>query len=309
MTRADEYHNIGTAIAKRGNPKELAAWIAGFFERCGPQEWHILSACAREHHITLRVRHFHPQGELVYVTWDRGRNRWHTSVHGFLSDALLAEWLGVPIPYLLGFCDALELFPDTVLLDSQFCGDHLEKLFGAREELEDARERALREQIKAAESRRKYLEKRRNFSEGDLCNRAAARARRAERKRWVAEVRTLRAALKEKIGQYDLHGEIPPILSAVHGARPLHLGVGIVSGVYFLVDKEANAVVYIGQSTNIAARVGAHFSDRVGFDWVGYLPVERDLLLEVERKWIDHFLPIHNHDSATWKARRERASV
>jgi hypothetical protein len=82
---------------------------------------------------------------------------------------------------------------------------------------------------------------------------------------------------------------MPPALSVVPG---LYQIPGILrSGIYFLC--EANDVVYVGQSVNVAARVGDHQNSKK-FDQIYYLPWPPDDLDRIEGAFIRAIKPRFN---------------
>lgn len=81
---------------------------------------------------------------------------------------------------------------------------------------------------------------------------------------------------------------MPAGLAEVRGLRRfngLHL-----SAVYFLICR--GEVVYVGQSTNLASRIGGHGDKE--FDQVVFLPVGRSRLDAVENEWIEKLRPRYN---------------
>jgi hypothetical protein len=62
-------------------------------------------------------------------------------------------------------------------------------------------------------------------------------------------------------------------------------------GVYILM--QGTEVVYVGQSSNVARRIGAHVGDKA-FDRAMYKPVAKSQLLTVEARFINKFAPIYN---------------
>jgi hypothetical protein len=61
-------------------------------------------------------------------------------------------------------------------------------------------------------------------------------------------------------------------------------------GVYFLIKQER--VIYIGQATNLLARLASH--QVRDYDSVGFIPAPAELLDELEGYWIAAFHPEHN---------------
>lgn len=63
-------------------------------------------------------------------------------------------------------------------------------------------------------------------------------------------------------------------------------------GVYFLIA--ANQIVYVGQSTDIHARVSQHRRQWKSFDSYTYIPCQASQLLDLERHYITAFRPRMN---------------
>ena len=64
-------------------------------------------------------------------------------------------------------------------------------------------------------------------------------------------------------------------------------------GLYFLIEK--NEIVYIGQSSNVIARIHAHSGNkRKPFDSFAWLPCNKNDLDEMETAYISFFEPIYN---------------
>ena len=76
------------------------------------------------------------------------------------------------------------------------------------------------------------------------------------------------------------------------------------SGIYFLIQD--GEVVYVGQASNVLARVGKHASDR-DFDAWTWLPVPIGNLTRTERAYIDYLRPRLNRDNRFLKAIRRAA--
>lgn len=81
---------------------------------------------------------------------------------------------------------------------------------------------------------------------------------------------------------------LPPSLQSLAGKLRLHHDMDGFSGVYFLCCQDE--VVYIGQSTNIPARIGQHRGDKT-FDRAYWMPVPAHRLDEVEGAMIRHYRP------------------
>lgn len=75
------------------------------------------------------------------------------------------------------------------------------------------------------------------------------------------------------------------------------------SGVYLLWKDDE--LVYVGQSVNIAKRLGTHAGQKE-FTHVAYLSVPEHLLDRVERAFLDAFVPPLNTDPKTSAIRRQR---
>lgn len=71
------------------------------------------------------------------------------------------------------------------------------------------------------------------------------------------------------------------------------LSYRFTSGVYFLKDN--SEVVYVGQSTNVIARIGAGHADKI-FNEITFIPCDKKYLGETERFWIKKFQPRYNKD-------------
>ena len=88
--------------------------------------------------------------------------------------------------------------------------------------------------------------------------------------------------------------DLPPHLmieeeDVVFEAQPINS----VCGIYFLVRK--NAIVYVGQTTNIFQRLGEHIKTKP-FDSVTFLPIDDPDDLDLfEAHYIEKFNPILNH--------------
>ena len=63
------------------------------------------------------------------------------------------------------------------------------------------------------------------------------------------------------------------------------------TAIYFLIGD--NEVVYVGQSTNLYARVGSPREDKI-WDRIFFLPVPPQELNETERSWIARLRPRYN---------------
>jgi hypothetical protein len=74
-------------------------------------------------------------------------------------------------------------------------------------------------------------------------------------------------------------------------------------GIYALFD--GDALVYIGQSTNVYWRVGQHMAEKQ-FTSACYVSVPKERLDEVERLLLDVYLPVLNQDSKTRSLRRQQ---
>jgi hypothetical protein len=140
--------------------------------------------------------------------------------------------------------------------------------------------------------------------------RAERTARVAERKQLAQERQKHRAVInslnrlvrQRKISERYLDElsrlELPALASlpivpldastVVATARPL--SVAVICGVYFLVEE--SRIVYVGQSTNVLARIQSHTDKR--FDAVAVLPVAAEHLDAMEAYYIDRFTPALN---------------
>lgn len=66
----------------------------------------------------------------------------------------------------------------------------------------------------------------------------------------------------------------------------------LATGVYFLIN--TNKVVYVGQSTNVYARISSHW-DKV-FDSFAFIPCEKEMLDKLESLYIHVLRPTLNGD-------------
>jgi predicted DNA-binding transcriptional regulator AlpA len=81
--------------------------------------------------------------------------------------------------------------------------------------------------------------------------------------------------------------------ASIEAVRAAAFPVKQVTGIYFLFDDDE--LVYIGQSSNIMQRVGAHLYEAVkGFNKVAYIAIERARLDEIEAAMIRKFRPPYN---------------
>jgi excinuclease UvrABC nuclease subunit len=79
------------------------------------------------------------------------------------------------------------------------------------------------------------------------------------------------------------------------------------AGIYFLLQGEK--IVYIGQSTNIYARVCSHITEgKKTFDNVRVYYTNKNLD-GLERKLINHYLPLYNNDSKTRMIKNKGGTV
>jgi hypothetical protein len=77
--------------------------------------------------------------------------------------------------------------------------------------------------------------------------------------------------------------ELPSESAIVSRAQP----IGPRSGVYFLVDSSLREVVYVGQTTNLFLRLGAHLSEgEISFDSCYWIPFRRRVLNDAEGHFI-----------------------
>ncbi|ACT52088.1 LuxR C-terminal-related transcriptional regulator [Methylovorus glucosotrophus] len=82
-----------------------------------------------------------------------------------------------------------------------------------------------------------------------------------------------------------------PLEEIIHTS--MHIDSIIICGIYFLIQD--SVVVYIGQSTDVLARLKAHrMAKLIQFTSVTIIPAERKLLNELEKRYIVHLVPIHN---------------
>lgn len=79
------------------------------------------------------------------------------------------------------------------------------------------------------------------------------------------------------------------------------------SGVYFLLMHRS--VVYVGQSVNVAQRLGQHAKSKKEFNRWCFIPVEPHRLDQVERAFIDVLMPPLNFDAKTRSVRKNEASL
>ena len=63
-------------------------------------------------------------------------------------------------------------------------------------------------------------------------------------------------------------------------------------GVYFLIDRDE--IVYVGQATNVHARVAAHTRNWKQFDSYTYIPCPKEQLDALERHYIQRLQPALN---------------
>lgn len=92
-----------------------------------------------------------------------------------------------------------------------------------------------------------------------------------------------------------------PIEEIVKGAKRAR-----ISGVYFLMDHKKN-VVYIGQSKNLFARIGAHIKDNSKlFTHYAYIEIHPTALSEAERDYIQILKPKFNIMGLKWLRQAEQ---
>lgn len=80
--------------------------------------------------------------------------------------------------------------------------------------------------------------------------------------------------------------------------------VEYLTGIYFLISN--GKVVYVGQTTNVVARVSNHVPVKK-FDRWAYVTCDPDQLNEWERAYIEKFDPIYNRDWTTLAMKKQRA--
>ena len=76
----------------------------------------------------------------------------------------------------------------------------------------------------------------------------------------------------------------------------------IICGVYFLIKN--GFIVYVGQSTNVLARISVHGNNK-SFDSFKCIRVPEKLLYKVERYFIRRFMPKLNNDPYISRIRKE----
>jgi predicted DNA-binding transcriptional regulator AlpA len=78
------------------------------------------------------------------------------------------------------------------------------------------------------------------------------------------------------------------------------------SGIYFLI--KGGAIVYVGQSINVPARISTHAAEKV-FDSWHWIPCPRKSLDLWERLYLNALLPPLNRDQETLKMARAKVKV
>lgn len=77
-----------------------------------------------------------------------------------------------------------------------------------------------------------------------------------------------------------------------------------ISGVYFLIKD--NVIVYIGQSINCKGRILEHIREgNKKFDFAKIVRCDINDLAEMERLFLDYYLPKYNTDGLTRKLKRK----
>jgi len=97
--------------------------------------------------------------------------------------------------------------------------------------------------------------------------------------------------VRNRSGRSDITG-IPTQLLPIYQAIDRYEGHIYPSCVYFLCQN--GLIVYVGQTTNIAQRIGEHLSSGKIFDEVFTLPIHPSRLRNVEDHYIALFDPIYN---------------
>lgn len=71
-------------------------------------------------------------------------------------------------------------------------------------------------------------------------------------------------------------------------------------GVYFLIS--SGKIVYVGQTTNLAYRLGTHLNSNKTFDRYSFININEGELLEVEKRYIKKMKPKYNiiHNNTHW---------
>ena len=91
--------------------------------------------------------------------------------------------------------------------------------------------------------------------------------------------------------------EFNTIEEIVNLTKKLECSSEQIVGIYFLIqhstEESKNKIVYVGQSTNILFRIGAHTYEKK-FDSMRYIECNEDLLNILEKHYIKKFSPQHN---------------
>lgn len=92
-----------------------------------------------------------------------------------------------------------------------------------------------------------------------------------------------------------------PLLTKSQIASQATIAEPIQSGIYFLL--QSGAIVYVGKSVYVLARICSHMTGPKKFDAWAWVPCPVDDLAALERAYIDAFMPPYNCDGATMKLR------
>lgn len=72
---------------------------------------------------------------------------------------------------------------------------------------------------------------------------------------------------------------------------------GNLCGIYFLIDSDNDDIVYVGQSTNVWARVRSHQSNGIPFDKFTFISCDLKYLNVLESLYIHTFTPFYNSNA------------
>lgn len=267
--QADQIRKRLREIQSKGDPQEIA-WAMEEFYRRADGTWRVkgLDYADRER-ISFNV---HCGKDTFPVTYNAERNIWRCG--GVASEVDIAEKLGVPVAYLNGVTDVLR----STYRAATAAKDMLDRV-----KEQHASVRAKRARLNCQTAYSKEVKKFKALT-GQAAARAIARAK-AE-VAWAREqVATTPKSIKE----------IPGLARVAVNTK--------MSGIYFLVAGEE--VVYVGQSVNVAGRVGSHTKDK-DFDAAFAFDCPKGEMDDQERMWIDTLQPKYNQDAGVKRLRRER---
>jgi hypothetical protein len=247
-------------ILNHGDARQKLLLIESFVDRFDGG-WHFSFEPSLRHDV-INFK-FWKQADEVYDGWIRG-NRINLGPR-FGSHIDICEMLGVPVNYIVGLLDGMEVFRTV----------HADYLANHEQYLESQREKG-RKHLNAFESHRKNSRKLRDFIKGGL----------------------------DKVAHIDTasYPDVPTKICPVP-VDEKSSWLPSVPGVYFVWDEEA--VQYVGQSVRLSGRVTVgHESINPG-DMVSFMTCEYELLDFAECHYIGACKPKRNfNSSAKWKGKK-----